>query len=571
MSNANQQLNFDNETSFSSNRTPFTEILKEFEQGAMFIPSFQRDYTWGKEQVVGLIGSILLNRPFGEVILWSTKENMELSNSLLNNKAAFQNAQEKTYLIDGQQRITTLYNLYHGVKVGGTNFKNFRVTVEESPIVYYKGRYTSELDENSVSVHEILRGNISDFIKAWGENTHEKIDIFEKLRYRFRDGSSVRSLKQTNSEIPAYVASEYFVTFNKSGTPLKNFEVFSAQMFSTNYNFNKFVREIQDSLRLKGFANHRVSSSDTCTPLVRNIIESTLSAHKTVSISLDDSNGTKTYYKKGRYMNITNQEFWQDHEKYYKLLTEDVINILKDVFKLYSHRSIPSVAFYPIVYSFSLIFPKPEKEDFIFLKRLVTIKSITKSFDEAVDESISSAIKILLEYKKQKENEGVALKEWNNFFVDELNKTSPEVLVKTDRSTTKKGILMAMSFANPTQLFDGSLVDFSRKGTALLEKNMHHLKPKALFSEKQRHDKIMDNVFNLCFLDAHTNQKVIKDKSPKEYIYELENTNPYFESFKQTQFLNSTALELLKNDEYDEFLLQRAKNFYSFMEKFLTF
>ncbi|WP_437793718.1 DUF262 domain-containing protein [Sorangium sp. So ce693] len=88
------------------------QVLEEIGSGQIVIPKFQRPLVWPKEMRLALLDSILEGIPIGTVMLWRTRSGeMSVKDRLgpffLPN--ADRNAPVRQYLLDGEQRLTTLY------------------------------------------------------------------------------------------------------------------------------------------------------------------------------------------------------------------------------------------------------------------------------------------------------------------------------------------------------------------------------------------------------------------------------------------------------------------------------
>jgi hypothetical protein len=84
-------------------------ILDQIDLGAMALPEFQRGYVWNREQVRGLMYSLYRKHPVGSLLVWATKT----ENADARGDQALQAGSVKL-LLDGQQRITSLYGLIRG-------------------------------------------------------------------------------------------------------------------------------------------------------------------------------------------------------------------------------------------------------------------------------------------------------------------------------------------------------------------------------------------------------------------------------------------------------------------------
>ncbi|WP_158884560.1 GmrSD restriction endonuclease domain-containing protein [Amycolatopsis anabasis] len=83
-------------------------ILDQIDSGTVLLPEFQRGYVWNRDQVRGLMRSLYRGHPVGGLLLWETEAE---SVSVRGGSAG---AGTHLLLLDGQQRITTLYGLVRG-------------------------------------------------------------------------------------------------------------------------------------------------------------------------------------------------------------------------------------------------------------------------------------------------------------------------------------------------------------------------------------------------------------------------------------------------------------------------
>ena len=86
------------------------ELLTSIENKDMVLPEFQREFVWSTDQAKQLINSLLKEYPIGELLFWKTDKPPELKNiNVLPEKIG-----TVTVILDGQQRLTTLYMLLRG-------------------------------------------------------------------------------------------------------------------------------------------------------------------------------------------------------------------------------------------------------------------------------------------------------------------------------------------------------------------------------------------------------------------------------------------------------------------------
>nr|WP_276511185.1 DUF262 domain-containing protein [Kineosphaera limosa] len=86
-----------------------SSLLDQVDSGTMLLPEFQRGYVWNRDQVRGLMRSLYRGYPVGALLIWET----EPSAFDVRGPAA-PHGGVKQLLLDGQQRITTLYGVARG-------------------------------------------------------------------------------------------------------------------------------------------------------------------------------------------------------------------------------------------------------------------------------------------------------------------------------------------------------------------------------------------------------------------------------------------------------------------------
>jgi hypothetical protein len=86
-----------------------SDILNQIEGGSMALPQFQRGYVWNREQVRGVMQSLYRGWPIGSLLAWITSADTAEARGGQNLPPG-----SVKLLLDGQQRITTLYGIIRG-------------------------------------------------------------------------------------------------------------------------------------------------------------------------------------------------------------------------------------------------------------------------------------------------------------------------------------------------------------------------------------------------------------------------------------------------------------------------
>lgn len=98
-----------------------TTYLDELKNQDYQIPTFQRDVVWEKENVKKLWDSIYKFYPLGSILVWKTDLKLQNHREIGGHKIVNDNFNrtEYQYLLDGQQRTTSLLTSLYGGKIEG--------------------------------------------------------------------------------------------------------------------------------------------------------------------------------------------------------------------------------------------------------------------------------------------------------------------------------------------------------------------------------------------------------------------------------------------------------------------
>ena len=126
--------------SISSSYMRISQILDKIDENQLFVPAFQREYVWKKDDAKELVASLLKEYPTGTMLTWETNNPPELKGDW-----EYTSSQGAVKLIlDGQQRITTLYMLirgeippYYMLKEITHDTRNLYINIETMELQYY--------------------------------------------------------------------------------------------------------------------------------------------------------------------------------------------------------------------------------------------------------------------------------------------------------------------------------------------------------------------------------------------------------------------------------------------------
>lgn len=237
------------------------QIIDKIDENQLFVPAFQREYVWKRTDAKNLISSLIKDYPTGTMLTWETNNPPEL-------KGRFKYDQNKgsvKIILDGQQRITTLYMLmkgeippYYSEKEIENDVRNLYVNLETNELEYYKVK-TMENNPLWVNITDIFQGkirerDITDELEK--RNNGERLPreretiISNNIRSieRIEDRDFVEQIIPVKATIKEAI--DIFYIVNASGVNLTDAELALAQICgywpNARYLFKKKIQELEN-------------------------------------------------------------------------------------------------------------------------------------------------------------------------------------------------------------------------------------------------------------------------------------------------------------------------------------
>lgn len=89
-------------------------IFRRIQNGDIRMPAFQRGFVWKDNQIVQLLESIYFGFPIGSLLLWrADSKAMRVEDSALSFFPAAEERYPTHYILDGLQRLSSLYAVFH--------------------------------------------------------------------------------------------------------------------------------------------------------------------------------------------------------------------------------------------------------------------------------------------------------------------------------------------------------------------------------------------------------------------------------------------------------------------------
>lgn len=512
--------------SSNQNIRVFAETLNNLivavSRGEYRIPQFQREYVWEMSKVLSLFDSIYKEYPIGSLFIWNAgrEHNRLFRHSVGLNIRPVRQDDHVSFILDGQQRITSLYVTVLGLTAGGADYSRVCFDAKEEKFTHREPdnkRFIRVCDiwgERALSV----LGKVSDVFKPAFEHCWQILRTYP-----------VPIVEVSDKDLPAVC--NIFQRINQSGKRLDRFDLISAMTFSPDFDLRqKFKEDIISKLEQRSFGpispaivtqlmalikrgsctqkDEFSLSAEDITALWKSAVESVLLAADTLRKSVGVQNSSYLPYD--------------------ALLTLLAYFYARSKQRSLGERQLSWVQRWFWRASFSQHYgsggPTKMGQD----KEL---------FDRLIDGQFPS-------------------------FETALNLTA-DTLVSTkmtwSRSAVRNGFLCLLAHRNPVHLVNNTPLDLVNGGISdFTSPEKHHIFPQEFLREHGTGDVEVQALANFCFLPAELNKRILADR-PSNYLAQLRRENPRFEEASRSHFIPIGKESGLAEDDYLQFLKSRSE------------
>lgn len=190
-------------------------LIEKINKGELRLPEIQRDYVWKPAAVASLIDSLYRAYPSGSLLLWEADEPIEERAAAIEDSVDAPLVRPQ-YLLDGQQRLTSLHRVYTGHDraqvVFNVETEKFQI---QSAGTKKDVRWVrvSDLLSGSVSTYKLV-GELADHVALDEDTIHERLDRVKKI-------SNYPYYLEVLEKLPYEEVTEIFVRVNSRGKPLR--------------------------------------------------------------------------------------------------------------------------------------------------------------------------------------------------------------------------------------------------------------------------------------------------------------------------------------------------------------
>lgn len=502
-------------------------LIKRIDDGDIKIPAFQRGYVWKQNQVIELLESIIRDYPIGSVLLWKSSERIKSTRNLAGYKIPIKDeAYPVNYVLDGQQRLASLYGVFSQVVEQETDSNNYNPNLNIFEIFYdFKNNVFITRDEiqnheNCIHLRKLI--DVTQLISALAE-----------LNKIFHKEAQELASKFLNYEIPVVTIENrnredvgiIFERINNTGTRLSTLDLMTAWTWTEDFHLldasNLFMEELEE----KGFGDIKPI---ILLQIVSGII---LSSTKTENV-----------------LKLTGEQVRDNWSMVLESIRKAIDFLATDLKCEHSdflpfHQQLISISkfFYEI--------PKPSSEQLKTLRQWFWKTSFSKRYSSGqTNAKMDSDIENIISLKK-----GIL-----NIF-DTYNHDVTVPLLKTTQfskgNPITRSVLLLMAQFNPVDLIKNQTIDIGKALSQYNRKEYHHIFPEAFLKKRGLPKEKIYCVANFCFLSSDSNKKISRS-SPSSYFINLIPQNDY-ENILEKNII-PVSKSIYQKDDYDDFLEKRS-------------
>lgn len=115
---------------FTTSNVPIRSLIEDIDMGKIGLPELQRPFVWPNVNVRDLFDSLYRGYPAGFLLFWKTGGEGGLKSIGTGPKQSV----PELAIVDGQQRLTSLYAVVKGMEVLRSNFKKERIQIAFNPL-----------------------------------------------------------------------------------------------------------------------------------------------------------------------------------------------------------------------------------------------------------------------------------------------------------------------------------------------------------------------------------------------------------------------------------------------------
>ncbi|MEV0842013.1 DUF262 domain-containing protein [Actinocatenispora sera] len=215
-------------------------LLDQIDNGTLLLPEFQRGYVWNRDQVRGLMHSLYQGFPVGGLLLWET----DVDPNTVRGSAGGHGV--RLLLLDGQQRITSLYGVCRGAAPRFFDgdpkaFTKLYFNVDREEFQFYGPTKMGD-DPHWVDVTRLFREDLQPFVATLSLDPNFSAYMQRLVRLRGILEREFHEEKITGPHMTVDTVVEIFNRVNSGGTTLSKGDLALARLCAESSDLRERMR-----------------------------------------------------------------------------------------------------------------------------------------------------------------------------------------------------------------------------------------------------------------------------------------------------------------------------------------
>lgn len=304
---------------FQQVRLPVDVIIQRIKTGRLALPDFQREFVWSPSQIAELLDTVARQWPMGSLLLLNGSGLFEAREIECAPKLG--NSVASTYLLDGQQRVTSLFHAvtdtskycyyvnFNNLDDGGNDLVNW---MSRPAFEKHYGDMCSRAKDGIALIRDIWEA-ASFFEWLSYIKSNEKRHKFLKAREEYLSGFQANVYQVMAIELEESIGLEalarIFETINRTGVALNAFDLLVAKLYPS-----KFMLKAEWDKVLER------------TPILRHFSPDNLEIVKMVSLLIRSNIGPRSSkgVRQGDILNLKPKDIIQTWEQAVELYTSSI-------------------------------------------------------------------------------------------------------------------------------------------------------------------------------------------------------------------------------------------------------
>lgn len=518
----------------------YEALFVEIDSGQIKLPMFQREFVWEKEQSAKLIDSILKGFPIGTFIFWKTKDELRSYKEVGNHKLPDTDKGDYVqYILDGQQRITSLYAIRKGIRITKdgkeVDYRDIFINLDHNAESDEQIVVTEQLSgKRYVSVHRVLTSQVTDLLDEFpAREVLKQIEAYKNKLTNY-DFSTI-----TIKDYPIEVACEVFSRINTGGKSLTVFEIMVAKTYDEVKKFD--LAEKYELLRDGSDVEKDCLATAKFETLPESIIMQCVAAITVRAVRSRDI------------LKIRRETFIDKWEPMKDSLFM-AIDFIRSELRVPVSQLVPYPALVvPFVYFFySIGNKKPSVKQVRLLEQFFYWAGLTERYGSSTESKMSEDFNRM----------DVIVKGDEPAYPGTELSISPQEIAETWFSAGNgycKAILCLLAYQQPKSFDTNGLVILDNSNLKIAtSRNYHHFFPKAYLEGVGNNDE-PNLIANITLIDGYSNKHRIGKKAPSEYTGKFAKSNDSFGETLRTHLIRDCQVYGICDDDYDTFIQRRSK------------